>query len=766
MELNSSDSYIEEFDSSDVPGRQSIFPSKPQILIYSIILMILIFFLEKLFVKIFLFFIPSYFFLILVMILINYIFLVYLVYTCIFPGKNFIVRFYLKKYYGKNRVKQFYRSLEHLKNRIDKVIKLDNKMQAEEGNEIKININFQKNNEDDTSKSKVSSKYVDIYMKIKEYYGKLNYYETDFLNKLISLKSSIEISSLQDSFKKLDKNEKISLSNKDLSDYENIKSEATILQNTLNEYKEDFPCTLDVKKIISYFKNLFFNDILSSQRFSRISILLKNQNSKEIKIETKDNINLDCLLMLSKTDNNNNNDLNNNKNLVIVCGPNLTPFESFINSWDVDTLYLDNNIDILFWNYRGYGFSEGSTNFNNICEDVLCVYDFMSENYNYKNIAVHGLSIGGIPSCFLAKNRKVKLLIADRTFGSVLDFLNSFRYLSKGLFYLAKFLRIPLIDNSKNFMEAKCKKVILNDPEDTTVIDSISLKTSIAKRIIQELFNEKYPEFNIRNIKSENILDYALEPEDGKEIFNAFKYTINFYKNKYENYYSEENYNKNEMIKINLNKEYNNDMNIKVEDSKKEQLNLNKIDNLDINNIPVETLHDISKEFYQKIYFLYSNFVSCGDYLIRFSDYINYMNNIAHFNNFFNNLFVFGVEDFLHRDDIIICNIKNVDEMLNNFITEADKFLNSKEIIKFSEYLIYKNFQFFIECVKKFKLFLLGLHLDNIENEYLKELKGELIPLNCGHILFYNDRELNTIKNIVKENLGENFENNSNNNEV
>ena len=699
------------------------------------------------------------------MILINYIFLVYFVYTCIFPGKNFIVRFYLKKYYGKNRVKQFYRSLEHLKNRIDKVIKLDNKMQAEEGNEIKININFQKNNEDDTSKSKVSSKYVDIYMKIKEYYGKLNYYETDFLNKLISLKSSIEISSLQDSFKKLDKNEKISLSNKDLSDYENIKSEATILQNTLNEYKEDFPCTLDIKKIISYFKNLFFNDILSSQRFSRISILLKNQNSKEIKIETKDNINLDCLLMLSKNDNNNNN-TNNNKNLVIVCGPNLTPFESFINSWDVDTLYLDNNIDILFWNYRGYGFSEGSTNFNNICEDVLCVYDFMSENYNYKNIAVHGLSIGGIPSCFLAKNRKVKLLIADRTFGSVLDFLNSFRYLSKGLFYLAKFLRIPLIDNSKNFMEAKCKKIILNDPEDTTVIDSISLKTSIAKRIIQELFNEKYPEFNIRNIKSENILDYALEPEDGKEIFNAFKYTINFYKNKYENYYSEENYNKNEMIKINLNKEYNNDMNIKVEDSKKEQLNLNKIDNLDINNIPVETLHDISKEFYQKIYFLYSNFVSCGDYLIRFSDYINYMNNIAHFNNFFNNLFVFGVEDFLHRDDIIICNIKNVDEMLNNFITEADKFLNSKEIIKFSEYLIYKNFQFFIECVKKFKLFLLGLHLDNIENEYLKELKGELIPLNCGHILFYNDRELNTIKNIVKENLGENFENNSNNNEV
>jgi len=762
MELNSSDSYIEEFDSSDSPGRSSIFPSKPQIIIYSLIFVILIIILEKIFIKIFFFFIPSYFFLILTMILINYIFLVYFVYTCIFPGKNFLVRFYLQKYYGRNRVRQFYRSLEHLKNRIDKIIKSDNRIESE-GEEINININDQQqNNGEDTNKSKVSSKYVDIYMKIKEYYGKLNIYETVFLNKLISLKSSIEISSLQENFKKLDKNEKISLSKKELTDYENIKSEATSLQTTLNEYKAEFPFTFDLKKIISYFQNFFFNDILSSKRFSRISILIKNQNSREIKIITKDNINLDCLLMISKNDNN-----VKNKNLIIVCGPNLTPFESFINSWDIDNLYLDNNIDILFWNYRGYGFSEGSTNFNTICNDVLDVYDYMIQNYNYKNIAVHGLSIGGIPSCYLAKNRKIKLLIADRTFGSVLDFLNSFKFLNKVLYYLAKILRIPFIDNAQNFMEAKCKKIIMNDPEDTTVIDAISLKTSIAKRIIYIFFNDKYPEFNIRNIKSENILDYALEPEYGKEIFNSFKYTMSFFKNKYENYFPEDNYNRanNEIINNNINKENNiniiNDINIKVEDSKKEQLNQDK-DNLDISHIPMETFHDISKEFYQKIYSLYSNFISCGDYLIRFTDY---MNNNIQFNNFFNNLFVFGSEDF-HNNDLIISDIKNVDEMMNNFITEADKFLNLKEILQFSDYLIFKNLQFFVECLKKFKLFLLGLHLDSFENEWFKELKGELIPLNCGHILFYNDRELNTIKNIIKETLGDIIENDKNNDNI
>ena len=752
MELNASDSYIEEFDSNEVPGRQSIFPSKPQIIIYSILFFILIIFLEKIFIKIFLFFIPSYFFLILILLIINYFFLIYLVYTCIFPGKNFLVGFYLRKYYGKNRARQFYSSLEHLKNRIDKIIKSDSKSESE-GGEININFNSQKNNEEDTSKSKVSSKYVDIYLKIKEHYGNLNTYETDFLNKLISLKSSIEISSLQENFKKFILKEKISLSKKDLSDYENIKIEATYLQNTLNEYRAEFPFTLDFKKIISYFKNLFFNDILSSKRFSRISVLLKNQNSREIKIISRDDTNLDCLLMLSQNNKNNNN--TKEKNLVIVCGPNLTPFESFINSWDIDSLYLNNNIDILFWNYRGYGFSEGSTNFNIICEDVLCVYDYMKANYNYNNIAVHGLSIGGIPSCFLAKNRQIKFLIADRTFGSVLDFLNSFKYLNKILYYLAIILRIPFIDNTKNFLEANCKKVILNDPEDTTVIDIISLKSSISKKIIYQIFNEKYMEFNIRNIKSENFLEYALEPESFKEIFNAFKYTINFVKNKYDNYYPDDNYNKmNEAINVNVNREnnniINNDINIKVNDSKQEQLNQNKIDNLDISHIPIETLHDISKEFYQRIYFLYSNFSSCGDYLIKFTDY---MNNITHFNNFFNNLFIFGTDD-LRKDDLILCNTKNVDDMINNFITEADKFLNSKEIIQFSEYLIFKNFQLFVECLKKIKTFLLGMHLENIENEWLREIKGELIPLNCGHILFYSDRELDTIKTVIKEYLG------------
>ena len=70
-------------------------------------------------------------------------------------------------------------------------------------------------------------------------------------------------------------------------------------------------------------------------------------------------------------------------------------------------------------------------------------------------------------------------------------------------------------------MKSNCKKILMNDPEDRTIIDTFSLKTSISKKIINELFQIKNPELNIRKIKSENILDYALEPEQSKEIFTS-----------------------------------------------------------------------------------------------------------------------------------------------------------------------------------------------------------------------------------------------------
>ena len=733
MDLNSNDSYEEEFDSSDIPGKQSIFPSRNQIIIGLLFSTVILIFLEKISIRIFLFFIPSYFFLVFFWIILHLLLLRYLIYTFIYPGKNFLVNFYLRSVFGKIRAKSFNYSLELFQNRIDKILQLN----KNNDNTNRINISI---SNPQINKSKVSSKYVDIYEQIKEHFGELNSYENNFLEKLQIFKTSIENSSLQENFKKYYHKENIFVSEKDIKDYEEIKSNAKQIQKLLNEYRGEWN-EFGLSNIIKYIINFFYNDILSSKKFIRTNALITKPNSQEFVIKTQDDFDLDCLLIYS----NHKNQKISSKNLVIVCGPNLTPFENLINSWDIDNLYLMNDIDILFWNYRGYGFSEGNADFNNVCDDILNIYDFILEHFHYSKIAVHGLSIGGIPASYLASKRNINLIIADRTFGSVDDVINSFPFGNKVIYFLAKILFFPFVNNTENFMKSNCKKILMNDPEDKTIIDTFSLKTSIAKEIIHELFIIKNPQLNIRKINSNNILEYALEPEQSKEIFTAFKYTINFLKNKSIN----DQGNNQELIfleKTNINS------NNYITDEKVQKLtdnnNTNNILNTE-NNIIQISLRDISDTFYSKIKTLYSRFNSAGDYLIKFTEY---MNTPAHFNNFFNNLFVYGSED-TNMLDYSLCNIHCVDEMLNNFIVDAENFLNSEKIRAYSDYHIYKNFAFFVECVKNLKVFILSINLENIEREWFFELKGKLIPLNCGHILFYDDKELDTFKFLIKEDL-------------
>ena len=737
MDLNSNDSYEEEFDSSDIPGKQSIFPSRNQIIIGLLFSTVILIFIEKISIRIFLFFIPSYFFLIFFWIILHLLFLRYLIYTFIYPGKNFLVNFYLRSVFGKMRAKSFNYSLELFQNRIDKI--LQSNKNIENNNKIIISISNTQIN-----KSKVSSKYVDIYEQIKQHFGELNFYEKNFLEKLQEFKTSIENSSLQENFKKYYHKENIFISEKDVKDYENIKNNAKQIQKLLNEYRGDFN-EFGFSNIFKYIQNFFYNDILSSKKFIRTNALITKPLSQEFIIKTKDDFDLDCLLIYS----NQKNQKICSKNLVIVCGPNLTPFENLINSWDIDNLYLMNDIDILFWNYRGYGFSEGNADFNNVCDDILDIYDFIMEHFHYNKIAVHGLSIGGIPACHLACKRNINLIIADRTFGSVDDVINTFPFGNKFIYFLAKVLFFPFVNNTDNFIQSNCKKILMNDPEDKTIIDTFSLKTSIAKKIIQELFLVKNPKLNIRNINSENILDYALEPEQSKEIFTAFKYTINFLKNKSIN----ETGNNQEMIflektNVNSNNYFADEKVQKLTDNSNNNNILNNINNTD-NNVIQISLKDISDTFYSKIKSLYSKFNSAGDSLYRFTEYMNIQ---SHFNNFFNNLFVYGSED-INMLDYSLCNIHRVDEMLNNFIKESENFLNSEKIRAYSDYHIYKNFSFFVESIKNLKIFILSINLENIEREWFFELKGKLIPLNCGHILFYDEKELDTFKFLIKEDL-------------
>ncbi len=90
------------------------------------------------------------------------------------------------------------------------------------------------------------------------------------------------------------------------------------------------------------------------------------------------------------------------KSVIIICGPNAAPYEIFAYSDKWIEYYLEYGVSVFLWNYRGYGESKGSVNFENMKYDAESVREYLKNTFNFNKIGVHGISLGGIPACHLA----------------------------------------------------------------------------------------------------------------------------------------------------------------------------------------------------------------------------------------------------------------------------------------------------------------------------------------------------------------------------
>jgi pimeloyl-ACP methyl ester carboxylesterase len=86
--------------------------------------------------------------------------------------------------------------------------------------------------------------------------------------------------------------------------------------------------------------------------------------------------------------------------------------------------YIEQGYCVCLWNYRGYGQSTGVPSLSKNEKDVLQLYDYLTKQ-GYSPTIAHGYSIGGPVAIYLAANRPIDMLIADRTFGSI-DLVRSF----------------------------------------------------------------------------------------------------------------------------------------------------------------------------------------------------------------------------------------------------------------------------------------------------------------------------------------------------
>ena len=293
----------------------------------------------------------------------------------------------------------------------------------------------------------------------------------------------------------------------------------------------------------SYICNILFNDTFGS--LSLYSLQFK-KNFQDYLIEENYSPNgkIHYTLIRNINQNNNNNYNNNNKieigeednlipekeikddgTLLFFCLPNGGCYELIPKS--KINFYLINGFSFLCWNYRGYGYSKGTTNFSNCKSDALEVFDTITRNpkYNFRKICVMGHSIGGVAISHIIKNRKVDLAISDRNFCDLPRIVKNF-HCGNVLSFLTKCLLIGnsyivedfLSENNNYHAINEINRLIVYSPCDNLLQNDAAMKSGISRYIIKNYIIYKSPDNNTIIKSKENFLDLVFNSNE-KDIF-------------------------------------------------------------------------------------------------------------------------------------------------------------------------------------------------------------------------------------------------------
>ena len=139
-------------------------------------------------------------------------------------------------------------------------------------------------------------------------------------------------------------------------------------------------------------------------------------------------------------------------------------------------------VNVILWNYRGYGKSTGSSSMENAISDGQEVIKYFKSTKDIRVLGLHGESIGGCIAIELAQNCGCDFLFADRAFASLSNLIY-FRYgwLS---YYLYKLSGLPDFSPGLTYMNLSCNKLIAADHLDTLVLDIASIKSSVALNMV------------------------------------------------------------------------------------------------------------------------------------------------------------------------------------------------------------------------------------------------------------------------------------------
>jgi uncharacterized protein len=138
-------------------------------------------------------------------------------------------------------------------------------------------------------------------------------------------------------------------------------------------------------------------------------------------------------------------------------------------------IFYDLGFSLMFFDYPGFGLSQGIPNENNCVNSGELFYNFLIENKNFKheNIIFYGESIGGACVCNLANKLNAKHLILQSTFTDIKMIIKNLS-ISNYLNYFIEHLGFETLNYLKyrhkiNLIQKKMKSMVIHSNNDEII---------------------------------------------------------------------------------------------------------------------------------------------------------------------------------------------------------------------------------------------------------------------------------------------------------
>ena len=540
----------------------------------------------------------------------------------------------------------------------------------------------------------------------------INFIRNDSFGSLIQLKNDLLSNYYCESFKVKINNSNISLDCLLIKNKEKRKKESRI-KKKISEIK-------NIKEIKE--EQIEKEDDNNIEKYEESKDNTKEENEEE-KVEEKIYINTNIKNKNDEEKNKeeqkeeiiNQREENNKKTAILICNKSLYPFELFAYYDKWIEYYLSYGINVVLYNYRGYGESKGFSTISNLQTDAEQIIEYIKKNYFFTNIGVHGINLGGIPASYLCSLNKVNFCFVDRAFGSLYEFIQDLTFSKVNYLLKAFFIKDCDIVNLLNSSLKRRKtgknvfKVISYDLKKDFINHNVSLRTKIAKDFYNKLTNN--------NNKSEYILNTILDEKEREydffenDIFYVIEKIINL-QNESKDYRLELN---SIMETINFNTIKNSNLNTSEFDS--------QISNIETNTPFEKELHKEGDNYQERriitsLQHTFEKFDAGGETLLSLYKTNDSRKNIL--NNFFVNLLTWGSYKVGNEYAIDLLVAYNAIVKKFPYATKRiAKILGNPEKYVINDGVLTSSLKTVLECLTKIQKF--------YENNFLNHKNVELI---------------------------------------